>query len=97
VAGYANGRLVLWDLVKYKKAYVATDVVKNEKNEFTLVKYIYRNSSNEINIATADNSGCIRLIQMTKSLIGTYRHQVYSLYESALKNVGTISVQKPSS
>jgi len=40
LAGYKDGRLVLWDSNKFKKAHVMNNVVK-EKSEFSCVKILY--------------------------------------------------------
>ena len=74
MAGYSKGMLVLWDLVKYKKVYVANDVLKNETSEFTIVKHIYNDKTDGIIMLTADDLSCIRLVLVTNSIIGTFWH-----------------------
>ena len=51
-----------------------------------------------INIVTAEESGRIRLVHVSKgSFFSSFSHKANSLYESDLKGVATISVQRPSS
>lgn len=40
--------------------------------------------------------GHVKVIRITKSILGLYSHQVASLYESSLQNVASIRVLRPS-
>ena len=97
LAGYKKGALVLWDSAKFKIAHVMKDVAKNDKSDFSMVKILFTSDRNELNIVTAEESGRIRLVHITKTLFGGYSHKSNSLYESDLKGAATISVQRPSS
>jgi len=61
-----------------------------------MVKILFMNDRNEISIVTAEESGRIRLVHITKTLFGGFSHKANSLYESDLKGAATISVQRPS-
>ena len=53
---------------------------------------------NVITIVTAEESGRVMLLHVTKGgFWERYSHKAYSLYESDLKGLATISVQRPSS
>lgn len=96
LAGYKNGTLVLWDSSKYKKAHTMLDVAKNKESEFSMVKILFVTEQNVINIVTAEESGRIRLVHVTKTFLGGFNHKANSLYESDLKGAATISVMRPS-
>ena len=96
LAGYKNGMLVLWDSAKYKKAHVMNDVAKNNQSEFSMVKLLYTTEQNVVVIVTAEESGRIRLVHITKTFLGGFNHKANSLYESDLKGCASISVQRPS-
>ena len=98
LAGYKKGTLVLWDSNKYKMARIMKDVAKSDQSEFSQVKILYVSEKDVITIVTAEESGRIRLVHVTKgSFFDRYSHQANSLYEADLKGVATISVQRPSS
>ena len=96
LAGYKNGMLVLWDSAKYKKAHVMNDVAKNAQSEFAMVKLLYVSEQNVVCIVTAEESGRIRLVHVTKTFLGGFSHKANSLYEADLKGAASISVQRPS-
>ena len=98
LAGYKKGTLVLWDSSKYKMAHIMKDVAKNETCEFTQVKLLFITETNVINIVTAEMSGRVRLVHVTKGgIFSSFSHRANSLYESDLKGVTSITVQRPSS
>ena len=84
--------MVLWDSAKYKKAHVMNDVIKNSTSEFSMVKILFISEQNVINIVTAEESGRVRLVHITKTFLGGFNHKANSLYESDLKGTATISV-----
>ena len=84
LAGYKNGTLVLWDSSKYKKAHVMNDVAKNAQSEFSMVKLLYTTEQNVIVIVTAEESGRVRLVHITKTYLRGFSHKANSLYESDL-------------
>jgi len=96
LAGYKSGTLVLWDSAKYRKAHVMNDVIKNGTSDFSMVKILYVTEQNVINIVTAEESGRVRLVHVTKSFLGGFSHRANSLYEKDMQGTATISVQRPS-
>ena len=93
LAGYKKGTLVLWDSSKYKIAHVMKDVAKNEASEFTAVKILYVTDKDVINIVTAEESGRVRLVHISKgSLFSSFSHKANSLYETDMRGIATISV-----
>lgn len=96
LAGYKNGTLVLWDSAKFKRAITMNDVSKSAASDFAMVKILYITDDKVITIVTAEESGRVRLVHVTKSFMGGFSHKANSLYESDLKGAATISVQIPS-
>ena len=92
LAGYKKGILVLWDSSKYSMALIMKDVAKSADSEFTQVKILYVSSQNVITIVTAEASGTIRLVHVTRSYFGSFTHKVNSLYESDLIGAASIAV-----
>ena len=93
LAGYKKGTLVLWDSSKYKMAHMMKDVAKNEHCEFTQVKILYQTSTGVINIVTAEESGRVRLVHVSKgNFFSSFSHKANSLYESDLRGVTSIAV-----
>ena len=41
LAGYQSGALVLWDAVKFKRAHIMNDIVKDKSSEFSMVKILF--------------------------------------------------------
>ena len=69
------------------------DVAKNDSSEFSQVKILSETESGVLNIVTAEESGRVRLVHVSKgSFFSSFSHKANSLYESDLKGVATISV-----
>jgi hypothetical protein len=74
-------------------ARIMKDVAKNEMSEFSQVKILYVSEKDVITVVTAEESGRIRLVHITKGIFfDRYSHTANSLYESDLKGVATIAV-----
>ena len=95
LAGYKNGTLVLWDSAKYKKAHAMQDIVKGPDSEYAMVKILFITDQNVVTIVTAEESGRVRLVHVTRTFLGNFSHKANSLYESDLKGAASISVQRP--
>ena len=96
LAGYKSGALVLWDSAKFKKAHTMNNVVaENGGSDYSMVKILYITDEKVITIVTAEESGRIRLVHVTKTFLGGFNHRANSLYEKDLIGAATIAVQRP--
>lgn len=94
--------IVLWDLVKYKLALIMDGLTKEiihdssagvlKRQNYSIVKILYADDKTYLGVA--EECGRVRLIIVSRSLFGNYSFEVHSLYESAIQNAKTISVQK---
>ena len=57
-----------------------------------MVKILYESDGKVITIVTAEESGRIRLVHVTKTFLGGFNHKANSLYEKDLLGAATISV-----
>ena len=57
-----------------------------------MVKLLYTSEQHVVVIVTAEESGRIRLVHVTKTFLGGFHHKANSLYEADLKGSATIAV-----